>query len=308
MTPARPDLAGLRQRGLDAAKKIVPLDARVRIVRTRLSARVPTARWRGLPDVLIIGGMRCGTSSLYKYLGYHPGVAPSLRKEVEYFTKYHDRGTDWYRAHFPLDARRQLHRRLRGRPLVAFEASPDYLLHPRAAERAAAVVPDARLIVMVRDPVERAFSHWQHMVRHGLEDLSFEDAVAAEEERLTPELTRMADDPGYVSDVLHRHSYLTRSRYAEQLERWRRWFPDDRFLVVSSDGMYADVAGTYGRILDFIDVPRWEPTTFENYSYLGNSYGRATSTLDPATRERLTAELADDQTHLARITSGMAHA
>lgn len=302
------DLASLQQRGLDAAKKVVPLDARVRIVRTRLATRERTARWRGLPDVLVIGGMRCGTSSLYKYLGYHPGIAPSLRKEVEYFTKYHDKGIAWYRAHFPLEARRRLHAAVRRRPLVAFEASPDYMLHPYAAARAATVVPEARLIVMLRDPVERAFSHWQHMVRHGLEDLSFEDAVAAEDERLAPELARLADDPTYVSDVLHRHSYLARSRYAEQLERWRRHYPDDRFLVVSSDGMYADVAGTYGRILDFIGVPRWEPETFENYSYLGNPYGRADSTLASETRDRLTALFTPDQTHLAAITAAMTKA
>jgi hypothetical protein len=302
------DVARLRQVAMDRAKEVVPGDVRTKIVRARLRARVPSARWRGLPDVLVIGGMRCGTSSLYKYLGYHPGIAPSLRKEVEYLTRYHHEGEAWYRAHFPLSARRWAHRRTGGAELVTFEASPYYLLHPRAAERAAALVPDARIVVMLRDPVDRAFSHWQHMVRHGIEDLSFEEAVAAEPVRLAPELEKMAIDPTYFSPTHYHHSYLARSRYAEQLERWLAHYPADRFLVVSSDGMYADVAGTYGRVLDFIGVPRWEPETFENYSYLGADFGRATTTIDPGVREELTAAFASDQARLAVLTAGMARA
>ncbi|HEX7131042.1 MAG TPA: sulfotransferase [Iamia sp.] len=302
------DLAVLRQRAMDRAKQLVPGDARVRIVRTRLAARIPTARWRSLPDVLILGGMRCGTSSLYKYLGYHPGIAPSLRKEVEYFTRSFSEGEGWYRAHFPVAARRRAHRRLTGRDLVSFEASPYYLLHPHAPERARALVPDARLIVMVRDPVERAFSHWQHMVRHGIEDLSFEDAVDAEEARLAPEWERLAEDPTYVSTIHYHCSYLARSRYAEQLERWLAHYPADRFLVVSSDAMYADVGATYARVLDFMGVPRWAPKTFENYSYLGADFGPATSTLDPGTRSRLDAVFAADQARLAALTDGMTRA
>ncbi|MCU1356864.1 MAG: sulfotransferase [Acidimicrobiales bacterium] len=297
----------LRRKALDGAKKVVPVDARVRLVYGRLALRTRTARWRGLPDVLVLGAMRSGTSSLYKYLGYHPDIAPSLRKEVEYFTRHVDKGSGWYRAHYPL-ASRDVARRVVGKPpLVTFEASPYYLAHPLAPERAHAVVPEAKLIVMLRNPVDRAFSHWQHMVRHDIESLSFEDAIAAEEERLAPEVARMADDPSYFSLTHYHFSYQERSRYGEQLERWLAHYPAERFALVDSDAFYADVAGVYDQILGFMGVAPFTLDRFDNYSYLGASYGPATSKLSDATRSRLDEVFAADQALLARLGEPLRH-
>lgn len=295
------DLANLRRVAYDRAKQFVPGDTRMKIMRARLSVRQASARWRGLPDVLVIGAMRSGTSSMYKYLGYHPSVAPSLRKEVEYFTRYFDKPESWYRSHFPLKAREKAHSATRGGQLVTFEASPYYLLHRYAPERAAALVPDARIVVMLRDPVARAFSHWQHMVRHDIEKLPFEEAIATESERLAPEIRAMTNSPLHYSKIHYHFSYLARSRYAEQLPRWLDRYPSEQFVLVNSDALYSDPAGIYGQLIDHLGLPAWELTKFDNYSYLGADFGRADTKLTDEMRAQLTDEFAEDQAELAKL-------
>ncbi len=256
----------LRQKGIDALKRIAPVRMRRRLVRLRLRLRRVTARFRILPTFVILGGQRCGTSSLYKYLGQHPEIAPSLRKEIEYFTIDYGNGELWYRAHFPL-ALRRLISRLFGRSLVTFEATPDYLFDPRAPERLQRLLPEARLIVLLREPVSRAFSHYHHMARLGLDDLSFPDAIAAEESRLSGQLEEMKEDPLARVLPFRRYSYRTRGLYAEQLERWFDLFPREQFLILGSDDLFTDPVGTLHRIADFVGVGRWAPAEFRNYSY-----------------------------------------
>src|SRR5262249_27856015 len=151
-------------------------------------------------DFVIIGTQRGGTTSLYRYLIDHPDVAGAmLTKEVHYFDTNLRRGPGWYRAFFPTKAARDRHRRRTGRELVAGEASPYYLFHPLVPDRAHELLPDAKLVVMLRDPVERAFSHHGHEVELGYEQLGFAEALDREPERLAGELERMRADPAYVS-------------------------------------------------------------------------------------------------------------
>lgn len=115
-----------------------------------------------LPDYLIIGTQRGGTSSLYNYLVQHPAVGRALTKELRFFDRYYGKGVDWYRSCLPSAASRE---RLRGRSgldLVVGEASPDYLFSPHAPGRVRQLLPDVKLIVLPRDPVERAWSGYQH--------------------------------------------------------------------------------------------------------------------------------------------------
>ncbi len=260
------NLGKVRQKAVDALKAVTPLGARRRLVRIRLGLRRLTAPARALPDSVILGGQRCGTSSLYKYLGRHPEIAPSLRKEIEYFTIDYGRGEGWYRAHFPLRLRQLLARR-RGKKLVTFEATPDYLFDPRAPERLAKMLPDARLIVLLREPVARAFSHYHHMARLGHEDLPFPEAVDAEATRLSGQIEAMERDPLDRVLPFRRYSYVSRGLYAEQLERWFAHFPRDQFLILTSDELFARTAETLHRIADFVGVARWAPAEFRNYSY-----------------------------------------
>ena len=136
------------------------------------------------------------------------------------------------------------------------EASPSYLFHPRAPERAAAVVPDARLIALLRDPVERAFSHYRFEVALGRERLTFQEAIDREDERIGGDEERMRADPSYFGHAWWNFGYLARGRYAEQLARWLAVFPRERLLVVASEELFADPPRTYETVLDFLGVRR----------------------------------------------------
>jgi hypothetical protein len=218
-----------------------------------------TAALRSLPDFLVIGAQRGGTTSLYYYLCAHPHVLAPLSKEVHFFSRHWSRGVGWYRAHFPLRASKAGPRRT---PRLTFEATPYYLSHPLAAARAAEVVADAKLLVLLRDPVQRAWSHYRHMVRLGLEPASFEEAIEREPERLAGEVERMRADPGYLGLNHQRYSYLARGAYADHLEAWLRHFSPDRFLVLRSEALFTDPARGYRRVLAFLGLRAWAPSAF----------------------------------------------
>ena len=254
-----------RQDLADRTKELTPTEVRRALVKARLGARRITVRWRSLPDVLIIGAQRCGTSSLYKWLGRHPNVVPSLRKEVEYFSVDYGKGEGWYRLHFPLTMRRR-GADLLGRPLITFEDSPDYLFHPRSPERARELVPGAKLIVLLRDPAARAVSHYYHNVRIGHEDMDLEKALRAEDDRLADGWASVTGHSRDRTSAVRTFSYVARGRYAEQLQRWFAVFPRSQLLALRSEDLFTRPAETYGRILDFLELPRWEQPEFRNYT------------------------------------------
>jgi Sulfotransferase domain len=146
-----------------------------------------TAPVRPLPDFLILGAQKAGTTALYAYLRRHPAITGPSWKEVSYFDRHYARGEAWYRGNFP--------NRLRARDKLVGEASPSYLFHPLGPERARALVPEARLVALVRNPIDRALSHYHHEVALGRERLSFEEALEAEERRLLGEDERLLADP-----------------------------------------------------------------------------------------------------------------
>ncbi len=262
-------MMGLRYRSADALKAVTPTSARRWLVRHRLAARQLTSGQRVLPDFLVIGAQRSGTSSLYKYLGRHPDVAPSLRKEVGYFTFNYQKGEAWYRSHFPLTMRSIIHTRMQGNSLKSFEATPDYLLDPRVPSRAAALLPDTKLIALLRNPVDRAYSHYLHMRRFGFEDLSFEEAIEAEHERIQPDKDSIVHDPDHRARALTRFSYVERGKYAEQLRAWLAHYAEEQLLVVRSEDLFNSPDETIGVILDHVGLAPWTPTFFANYSYTG---------------------------------------
>jgi hypothetical protein len=257
----------LVQKLRDALKPLVPIGARRALVRARHRARVTTAQWRALPDFVIIGCQRGGTSSLYRYLGLHPHISPSLRKETEYFTARYSEGESWYRAHFPLVLRHRV-AALLGRRRLTFEATPDYLVDPRAPSRCHDLLPDAKIVVLLREPGERALSQFHHNERLGLESESFDRAIELEESRISADLEEMVTDPATSATSFRRFSYLARGDYAEQLERWFEAYPRDRFLILESEEFFSDPDRVLGRVLGFVGAKPWSPPEFRNYSYL----------------------------------------
>jgi hypothetical protein len=245
--------------------------------------RAQSGRLRVLPDFLIIGAEKCGTTSLYKALCAHPDVCPARRKEPHFFDYHFARGETWYRAWFPFLWVRALRRARRGRFLTG-EASPDYIFHPHAARRAKQLLPQARLIAILRDPVERAFSHYQQQVRKGRDPLSFEEALAREPERVEAPLARMQRDETLAVESVTRFSYLARGRYAEQLERWLAHYPRERLLVLRSEDLLADPVATVRRALEFLGLDAGDDARIaaERRNVGGYEAG-----LDPSLRRRL---------------------
>ncbi len=254
-----------------------------------------TATWRPLPDFLIIGAQKAATTALYAYLRWHPEITGPSFKEVSYFDRHYARGEEWYRAHLPSRPRLWAVERRRGaRPLVG-EASPSYLFHPLAPARVRSMTPDAKLIAVLRNPVDRAFSHYQHEVSLGRESLSFEDALDAEPERMRGEVERMLADPSYFSHAWWNYTYAARGRYAEQLERWYAEFPRDQVLVVISEELLEHPAGSYADVLRFLGA---RPHELESFPRI---FAREYRGMDPTTRDRLDGEFAAPNAELAEL-------
>lgn len=272
-------------------KLLTSADTRRKLAFGVVKVRRPTARWRPLPNLLIIGAQRSGTSSLFKYLGAHPSCKPSVRKEIRFFTEFYDRGVDWYRSHFPFANERH----------VVFEATPDYLLDPRVPERASRLLPETKVIVLTRDPVERAYSHYLHNRRLGTERLSFEDALMSESDRIDAHMKRLAngsEEPA--PKAFLRYSYVERGRYASHLERWFRLVDRNRVLILRSEDFYAETDDSFQKILAFLGIPAWRPTTYRNFSY--SKKRPVIPPMPPECRNWLERKFAHESERLAQIT------
>jgi hypothetical protein len=211
-----------------------------------------TTRFRVQPTFLILGAQRCGTTFLYECLRAQPGVMGAREKEVHFFDLEFHRGLGWYRSHFPASAAVRARAAAGTSPVAVGEASPYYLFHPDVPRRVERCLPAARFVVLVRDPVDRAYSHYRHERALGHEQLVFEEALEAEERRLAGEEQRLLTDERYVS-FAHRHfSYFSRGHYAVQLRRWFERFPRDRFMVIASEALFSDPQGTVRRVLRFV--------------------------------------------------------
>jgi hypothetical protein len=227
---------------------------------------------------VIIGTQKGGTTSLYRHLITHPQIAPAREKELHYFSYRYGNGPMWYRAQFPAE--------LPAGTIVG-EGSPYYLFHPHAARRLREHAPHAKLIVLLRNPVDRAWSHYHHAVRRGYEPLSFEEAIAHEGPRLSGETARLLADEYYVSINHQRFSYLARGCYAEQLRTWFAEFPRDRFLILESEAFFGDPPGVTRQTIGFLGLEPDARMAFAEH------VRPAKPPMARRTRERLTAYFAE---------------
>jgi hypothetical protein len=240
----------------------------------------------------VVGAKRGGTTSLWKYLDSHPGILPTVPraeniKGTYFFDERWDRGERWYRSHFPTEAARRRAERELGYPPVAFEASPYYLFHPHAPARAHQVVPEALIVAVLRDPVERAYSHWKERGHH-TEDLGFEAALDAEAARTAGEEERLTADPSVLS-LPHRHqTYVAQGRYAPMLERWFAAFGREQVLVEAAETFYADPQAFCDQVTDRLGLPRHDLGTPEPFNT------EPSRGMDDHVRARLRTELTPD--------------
>ncbi len=247
---------------------------------------------RELPRYFIVGAKRAGTTSLDEYIKAHPLVLRGLvEKGCRYYDVNFERGPEWYRHQLlPVGEVDRLERKLGHRPILG-ESSPYYAYHPDSPARIAADVPDARLIFLLRDPVERAWSHYRYEVARGFESLDFEAAFAAE-------AARLADSDPVTREHNRRHfSYAGRSRYGEQLVRLRSHFAAEQILVIESEQLFAAPHTTMADVFAHLSL---EPLPASEYrTFKGQSASAVPATAEAAIR----AEVADD---VARLTELLA--
>jgi len=256
-----------------------------------------TAGWRQRgPEFVIIGAKRGGSTSLYNYVLEHPGIAPLFPsrqhiKGIRYYDNRYALGPNWYRSHFPIEnpGRPAI------RPLICGEASPYYLFHPLAAERLARDFPDVRVIVFLRDPVERAYSHFKERTHHDGETLSFEEALAAEESRLRGEAERIVAEPGYLSAEHEHHSYLAQGRYLDMLPRWFGLFPREQFHIGVSEEFYTDPDRHVNDVWKFLGLPPHRLQSRVRHNYL------PAAEMAPDTHVRLRDALVDHNRALSDL-------
>ena len=244
-----------------------------------------------LPGLIIPGAMKAGTTSLFKYLEGHPQLAPAPCKEVHYFDRRFHHGPTWYRRQFAVGRRSRADRRS-----VACESSPYYMFEPRVPKRIHELVPDVKLVFLLRDPVERAFSHYHNNRRLDREPLDFEAALDAEDDRTLAEEERLHADPKHVSDPHRLYSYRRRGLYAEQLLRWQAYFPAEQMLVVDSRRLFTEPAAVVADVLQFVGLAPWRPR-----SLAARNEGRHGVTMSARARGRLEAFFAPHEERLRRL-------
>lgn len=272
-----------------------PLRRTRHLASPRLWYRQLTAARRRLPDLIIAGAQKAGTTSLFGYLAEHPQCAASLRKEVHYFDQNYAQGENWYRMHFPFEP-------TGGEPPsapVCFESSPYYMFDPRVSQRVRRTVPQVKLIFLLRNPVSRAYSHYQHSVRRGREPLTFEAAIEAEPARLRGQHERLLAEPSGQSAPHRDFSYLARGVYVDQLERWREAFSAEQMLIVQAERMFREPQAVFGEVVAFLGLEPWLPARFETH----NS-GRYRAPMSDAARDRLASYFAP---HNARLFDWLGH-
>jgi hypothetical protein len=218
-----------------------------------------TYKQRALPGALLVGPRRTGTTSLYKTLRQHPNIQGAARKEIKFFNCNYQRGMAWYQGFFPRQATVDAH------SAIAIEASPYYSFHPLAAERIRKHFPEMKILFSLRNPVDRAYSHYHMNYQLDVESLpTFEQAIEAEAERISGEEERIINDPNH---LLFRHmhlSYLAQGIYVDMLERWFSIFPQEQIMVVSSEEFFTNTQQVFDQMVAFLGLPHWELTVSRN--------------------------------------------
>ena len=195
-----------------------------------------------LPDFLGIGTQKGGTTYVYELLKQHPQVFMAAPKEQHFFTLHWQQGLDWYKNQFSLATSDQ----------ICGEVTPYYLFHPEAPQRIHSLMPEAKFIVLLRDPVERALSQYFHSRRLGFEELSLEDALAAEPQRLGDSDEVLASGRPHKSH--QQHSYVSRGRYEQQVSRFKQFFSDQQLLLMRSEHLFDQPDAAWEKLLEFLGL------------------------------------------------------
>lgn len=236
------------------------------LTRPELTRQSHNLNQKSQPGFLILGFMRCGTTSLYDYLITHPQVLPAIDKELWFFTHFFDQGIDWYLAHFSSLAN--------GTNYLTGEASPMYINFPDAATRVLELFPAMKFIVLLRNPVERAISAIYLNRPPGLKNKSLERDIIDGLKKAESIVGSFTDDylirPPFVMNFdldypsLLAFSHILNSLYILYLKKWLAVFPEDQFLILKSEDLFQTPATTMSKVHSFLKLPDYQLSQYRN--------------------------------------------
>lgn len=222
------------------------------------------------PSFLIIGAQKAGTTALFAYLDAHPQIVQGATKEMHYFDNFYQRGARWYHALFPMPHNIRPDQ-------ISYEATPKYIYDPAVPARIHAYNPHLKLIALVRNPVDRAYSAWNVYTWNKFGYTSFDDMVRGEIALIE------RDGTGYPGD---RHAgFLHRGIYADQLARYFTLFPREQVLILSQESLRGDAAGALHTVTDFLGL---RDQDWSAQPYTPANAGTYTEPMSADARARLT--------------------
>lgn len=200
---------------------------------------------RKYPDFLIVGSQKAGTTSLYNYIAQHSKILQPKEKELHYFdNRFHRKSSIWYRACMPIAKK----------GYYTFEATPGYMFHPKCAERIWRLLPNIKLIFILRNPIDRAYSHYQMNKRGGIEPFDFNTAIEKEKDRLRFERNRVFNDDNFEWKIYSNFSYLERGKYILQIKRFLNFFPQEHLFITTLDDLEINPEAVLSSIFDFLNL------------------------------------------------------
>ena len=236
-----------------------------------------------LPDFYILGAEKCGTSSLFIYISEHPSSLHPISKEPKFFGKYYGRGLNWYRVGFPFKFQKYYANNIKQKKLLTGDATVRYLDNPNVPDRIKQVTPNAKFIIMLRNPIDRAYSQYNMMVHDGVENLTFEEALEQEEERAITHFKKMQLDHNYYSDDYFYFGYTHRGIYVDKIKFWMEHFPKENFQIIKSEDFFQDPSEIYKETLDFLQLENYD---LKQYKTVG-TIAYKDPTMNEKTRENL---------------------
>ncbi len=242
------------------------------------------------PKFIIIGAAKSGTSALYSYLASHPNVLPAVVKEINFWSHRFQYGLPWYQSHFPAISQEIA----KQQGLITGEASPSYFAHPEAPQRIKQAYPDIRLIVSLRNPVDRTISHYYDRVRRGQEMRPLDVAI----------YESLAGNPSQSTSVEFVPDYLRESCYGANLKAWYSHFEPEQIYVLKSEELLNQPAATSQSVFEYLGLPRHELREYRKYN-VGN-YQSSMFRIDDDSDAKLKTALQDyfkeDMEQLTDIT------
>lgn len=239
-------------------KPLIPLPIRKSMRNGIKKTKIALSQRTGvLPDFIVVGSQKCGTTSLYQYLKNNPDFY-FPPKEIGFFTHQISDDIRWYRGHFPSVVEKWKNRYLFQKRIISGDVDPAYILDPHALHRISNIIPKAKIVLLLRNPVDRAYSHYNHCVRDGVENLSFENALIAEPKRIGEQWRKMISGEKYDGLQIYRYSYLGSGEYVNQVDVLLSIFPKDRILFLEAENFFMNPNVEIQKVLEFLNLPKWE--------------------------------------------------